>query len=100
MLVTSLADGMNLVCKEYVASRPNNDGRLVLSKNTGAAAQLTAAWLVDPEDTADIARGLGDALRASATEATHRMQALRQAVFDYDATHWADSFLAALHTTR
>ncbi len=100
MLVTSLADGMNLVCKEYVASRPNNDGRLVLSKNTGAAAQLTDAWLVDPEDTADIARGLGDALRATATEATHRMQGLRQAVFDYDATHWADSFLAALHNTR
>ena len=98
MLVTSIADGMNLVCKEYVASRPNNDGRLVLSKTTGAAAQLTDAWLVDPDDTEDIARGIRDALRASADEVAERMQSLRVAVFAYDAAHWADAFLTALRT--
>ncbi len=97
MLVTSLADGMNLVSKEFVACRHRQDGRLVLSNATGAAAQLRDAWLVDPCDGADLRRGIGDAMRASAEDARMRMARLREAVFGADARQWAQSFLACLH---
>jgi alpha,alpha-trehalose-phosphate synthase [UDP-forming] len=100
MLVTSIADGMNLVSKEYVACRHRGDGRLVLSNKTGAAAQLVDAWLVEPGDVADIKHGITNAIRATDDEATRRMSALRHAVFDHDATSWARSFLTDLAHTR
>lgn len=100
MLVTSLADGMNLVCKEFVACRGDHSGRLVLSRATGAAEQLQDAWLVAPDDLADVKRGIADALRAGADEAHERMVRMRRAVFGADARHWADSFLARMHQTR
>jgi trehalose-6-phosphate synthase len=97
MLVTSLADGMNLVSKEFVACRHQQDGRLVLSKATGAAAQLGDAWLVEPNDIADLRRGIGEAMRAGAEEVRWRMCRLRAAVFEADARHWTQSFLARLN---
>lgn len=96
MIVTSLADGMNLVSKEFVACRNLGDGRLVLSSTTGAAAQLHDAWQVNPGDAADLQRGIGDAIRAGADEAGHRMSRLREVVFKTGARHWADSFLSSL----
>lgn len=100
MLVTSLADGMNLVSKEYVACRHHCDGRLVLSNKTGAAAQLVDAWLVDPGDVADLTRGITSAICATDHEAAQRMSGLRHTVFDHDATSWARSFLTDLGHTR
>ena len=97
MLVTSLADGMNLVSKEFVACRQMQDGRLVLSTATGAAAQLRDAWLVEPGNIADLRRGIGDAMRAGAEDARGRMGRLREAVFKADARSWAQSFLASLN---
>ena len=96
MLVTSLADGMNLVSKEYVACRVQGSGRLVLSLTTGAAAQLGDAWLVDAYDIEDLKRGIRDALRATPSEACERMERLRKVVFNSDAKFWADSFLDRL----
>ena len=96
MLVTSLADGMNLVSKEFVACRRDEDGRLVLSRTAGAAAQLRDAWLVDSSDPDDLKRGIGEAIRAGADEARDRMRRLRRAVFAADARHWARSFLGRL----
>lgn len=96
MLVTPLCDGMNLVSKEYVASRPNGDGRLVLSRAAGAAAELTDAWLVDSADPVDLARGIRAAVCASDQDARARMAALQRVVFDGDAAAWATAFLAAL----
>jgi alpha,alpha-trehalose-phosphate synthase [UDP-forming] len=100
MLVTSLADGMNLVSKEFVACREDGSGRLVLSSTTGAAVQLHDAWLVDPGDVDDLKRGIGQAIRAGADEARDRMGRLRQAVFNADARRWAESFLGRLHKIR
>lgn len=97
MLVTSLADGMNLVSKEFVACRNRVDGRLVLSSAAGAATQLPDAWLVDPRDAADLRRGIGAAMRAGPENARKRMERLREAVFAADARQWAQSFLACLH---
>jgi trehalose 6-phosphate synthase len=100
MLVTSLADGMNLVCKEFVACREDDSGRLVLSRTTGAAAQLHDAWLVEPGDLGDLKRGISEAIGAEDDEACSRMKRLRQAVFDMDAKRWAGSFLERLKENR
>lgn len=96
MLVTSLADGMNLVSKEFVACRHDHDGRLVLSRSAGAAVQLQDAWLVEASSLADLTRGIGAALRAGADETRQRMASLREVVFQGGARRWADSFLARL----
>lgn len=100
MLVTSLADGMNLVSKEFVACRGDCSGRLVLSRTTGAAEQLPDAWLVAPGDLSDLKRGIADAIRASADEERERMRRMRQAVFGADARHWAESFINRMHQSR
>ncbi|WP_258065517.1 alpha,alpha-trehalose-phosphate synthase (UDP-forming) [Rathayibacter tritici] len=96
MLVTALRDGMNLVAKEYVASRFDNDGVLVLSEFAGAADELKQAVQVNPHDIS----GLKDAMEASArmprVERMRRMRALRRRVLENDVTRWSESFLAAL----
>ena len=97
MLVTSLADGMNLVSKEFVACCLEGNGRLVLSRATGAAQQLCDAWLIEPSDADDIKRGIGGAIRAGADEARERMARLVQSVSKADARHWVGSFLARLN---
>ena len=100
LLVTSLADGMNLVSKEFVACCRDGNGRLVLSRKAGAAAQLRDAWLVDPDDMADLKCGIGEAIRATVHDARDRMGKLRQVVFEADAIHWAESFLTRLRECR
>jgi len=99
MLVTSLRDGMNLVAKEYVACRYDETGALVLSEFTGAADELTSAFLINPHDIA----GLKDAIVAAANvrpaEARRRMRALRRRVMEYDIARWADNFLTALDSS-
>jgi alpha,alpha-trehalose-phosphate synthase [UDP-forming] len=99
MLVTSLRDGMNLVAKEYVACRADDTGALVLSEFTGAADELTSAFLVNPHDI----EGMKDAIVRAATvepaEARRRMRAMRRRVRDFDVNHWAASFLGALESS-
>jgi trehalose 6-phosphate synthase len=100
MLVTPLRDGMNLVAKEYVASRPDLGGVLVLSEFTGAAAELKDALLVNPHDI----DGLKDAmLRAKdmpAPEAKKRMRSMRRQVLGNDVNDWSEAFLRDLARTR
>jgi trehalose 6-phosphate synthase len=96
MLVTPLRDGMNLVAKEYVASRVNERGALVLSEFTGAAEQMTQAWLVNPYDIQGMKRTILAALAEPSDAARERMRALRHGVLTEDVAAWADSFLAAV----
>jgi alpha,alpha-trehalose-phosphate synthase [UDP-forming] len=96
MLVTSLRDGMNLVAKEYVACRYDETGALVLSEFTGAADELTSAFLVNPHDIAGLKDAIVRASEVRPAEARRRMRALRRRVLEYDIGRWADSFLAAL----
>ena len=99
MLVTPLRDGMNLVAKEYVSCRYHEDGALVLSEFTGAADELSGAFLVNPHDI----EGLKDAIVRAATispwEARRRMRAMRRRVREHDVAHWAATFLNALGRT-
>jgi len=96
MLVTPLRDGMNLVAKEFVASRTDEDGVLVLSEFAGAAGELAEAIQVNPYDVSGTAEALARALALPAAERRARMRAMRERVFAWDATRWADRFLRAL----
>jgi trehalose 6-phosphate synthase/phosphatase len=96
MLVTPLRDGMNLVAKEFVASRTDGDGVLVLSEFAGAAAELGTALLVNPFHIDGVADAIGAALRMSRRERRSRMAGLRRRVLDYDVHKWAGQFLESL----
>src|SRR5580700_967206 len=99
MLVTPLRDGMNLVAKEYVACRYEEDGALVLSEFTGAADELTSAFLVNPHDIEGLKDAIVRATTISPAEARRRMRAMRRRVRDFDVNHWAASFLGALESS-
>jgi len=95
-LVTPLKDGMNLVAKEYCASRIKNDGVLVLSEFAGAAYELGEyAILVNPYDLEGVAKALKYALSMPAAESTRRMQALRGILEKSDVINWARTYLLA-----
>jgi trehalose 6-phosphate synthase len=96
MLVTPLRDGMNLVAKEYVASRPDLGGALVLSEFTGAAAELRQAYLVNPHDIDGLKENLLRALHVDPGEGRRRMRKMRRHVQEHDVGHWARSFLTSL----
>src|SRR5262249_23248235 len=93
MLVTPLCDGMNLVAKEYAATRLDDTGALVLSEFTGAAAELAEALIVNPYDTDGVAAAIDGALRMPLAEQQARMRALRRRVVEHDVGGWARSFL-------
>jgi trehalose 6-phosphate synthase len=96
MLVTPLADGMNLVAKEYVASRVDHRGSLILSQFTGAAAELKSAILVNPHDVDGVVEALDVALALTPAEQGRRMRALRHVVSQHTVDDWADEFLRCL----
>ena len=96
MLVTSLRDGMNLVAKEYLACRYDDTGALVLSEFTGAADELTHAFLINPHDIAGLKDAIVAAANVSPAESRRRMRSLRRRVVEFDIQHWADAFLTAL----
>jgi trehalose 6-phosphate synthase/phosphatase len=96
MLVTPVRDGMNLVAKEFVASRTDDDGVLVLSEFAGAASELAEALQVNPYDVDHAAEVYHRALSLPENERRTRMRALRKRVVTYDVHHWVRSFLEAL----
>ncbi|SLM88441.1 bifunctional alpha,alpha-trehalose-phosphate synthase (UDP-forming)/trehalose-phosphatase [Brachybacterium nesterenkovii] len=96
VLVTALRDGMNLVAKEYVASRPDEQGVLVLSEFAGAADELRAAILVNPHDIDELKTAILHALAMPEDEQRTAMQSLRRQVLDNDVQGWAQSFLGEL----
>ena len=96
ILVTPLRDGMNLVAKEFVATRTDDDGVLVLSEFAGAASELPEAFHVNPYDVERTAEAIYTALTMPADERRARMTALRQRVLRYDVHWWVRSFLDQL----
>jgi trehalose 6-phosphate synthase/phosphatase len=100
MMVTPLRDGMNLVAKEYVASRTDGEGVLVLSEFAGAASELDAALIVNPYDIGAMASSLRRALVMSTAEQRVRMNRLRAAVKNNPVQEWARTFLEDLAGTE
>jgi trehalose-6-phosphate synthase len=95
-VVSSLHDGLNLVAKEFVASRFDGDGTLILSEFTGAAWELTDAILVNPYSQDEMAEAILLALTMPEPERRKRMQRMRQAVADNNIYRWAGKILHAL----
>lgn len=98
MLVTPLADGMNLVAKEYVATRFDATGILILSEFAGAANELTAALHVNPHDVDGLAETIEMSLSLPQKESKRRMRKMRDAISSYTVFDWADSFVQDLST--
>jgi len=100
MLVTALRDGMNLVAKEYVASRIDNRGVLVLSEFAGAADELGSAIRINPHDIDALKDEIVRAIEMTPAEQGRRMRALRRRVSDHTVDDWSRDFLAALDAAR
>lgn len=96
MMVTPLRDGMNLVAKEFCASRPDLGGVLLLSEFAGAARQLRRALQTNPRDIDGTASTLRDALSLRHSDARQRMAVLRMMVRRHNVHEWAREFLEAL----
>jgi trehalose 6-phosphate synthase len=95
-VVGSLHDGMNLVAKEFVASRSDEGGVLVLSQFTGAARELTDAVLVNPYDREQFAEGLHKALSMPADERRKRMGKMRETLKSANIFRWAGKIISEL----
>jgi trehalose 6-phosphate synthase/phosphatase len=100
LLVTPLRDGMNLVAKEFVASRIDDDGVLVLSEFAGAASELAEALPVNPYDVEGTAEAFHRALSMPTDERQSRMRALRRRVQSCDVARWSGLNLEALSQTQ
>jgi trehalose-6-phosphate synthase len=95
-LVTSLHDGMNLVAKEYIAARADEDGVLILSKFTGAAVELRDALIVNPYDIDGVAEAMHRGLEMQHDERRYRIGRMRRQVMEYNVYRWAASVLGDL----
>ena len=91
--VSSLHDGMNLVAKEFVAARDDEQGVLVLSQFTGAARELTEALIVNPYDLGQASDALALALRMPPDEQRERMRSMRRLVSEFNVYRWAGRML-------
>ncbi len=92
-VVSSLHDGMNLVAKEFIAARDDEEGVLILSSFAGAAAELIDAVAINPYDTAGTADGIDFALRMPKSEQRHRMSLMRSLVAQNNVYRWAGRML-------
>ena len=94
--ITPLADGMNLVCKEFCAARVDIDGALVLSEFAGAAVEMGSAVLTNPFSHRSMDSAILQALEMEADDRRGRMEQLRQSVRQQDIRNWAEEQMSAL----
>jgi alpha,alpha-trehalose-phosphate synthase [UDP-forming] len=99
-LVTSLHDGMNLVAKEFVAARHDQDGVLILSRFAGASQELQDALAVNPYDTEQLAEAIHSALEMPSEERTTRMRHMRDQVREHNVYRWAGDLIGELTGIR
>jgi trehalose-6-phosphate synthase len=95
-LVTSLHDGMNLVAKEFVASRDDEKGVLILSQYTGASRELKDSLLVNPYDGEQTADAIKDALEMPINEQARRMRNMRRIIQDHNVYRWSSEILKTI----
>jgi trehalose 6-phosphate synthase/phosphatase len=98
-LITPLRDGMNLVAKEYTASRTHN-GVLILSELAGAANELGEALLVNPMDKEEVSQAILSALSMPEEIQQQKIKVLQQRLKDYTVVHWMNDFLRQLEETK
>ncbi len=95
-MVTPLRDGMNLVSKEFIASKVNTPGVLILSEMAGAAKQLSEAILVNPNDQQQVVNAIYKSLIMPVREQIKRMKAMQQVIADSNVFRWVDNFMGRL----
>ena len=91
-LVTPLRDGMNLVAKEFVASKNNRPGVLILSEMAGAAREMGEALIVNPNNLDEMAEAIQTALQMSPEEQMSRLKVMQNRLIRYDVKRWASDF--------
>jgi trehalose 6-phosphate synthase len=94
--VSSLHDGMNLVAKEFVSAREDENGVLILSRFTGASHEFTSALLINPYDIEGTAEAVHQALKMLPEEKKERMRKMRQIVHEYNIYRWAADMITGL----
>ncbi|MFC2125831.1 bifunctional alpha,alpha-trehalose-phosphate synthase (UDP-forming)/trehalose-phosphatase [Bacteroidota bacterium] len=99
-LVTPKRDGMNLVCKEYIASRLDQKGVLILSEMAGASKELSDAILINPNDINQITDALYSALTMPTTEQTAHMRIMQDSIKRYNIHHWVKMFMDRLYEIK
>jgi trehalose 6-phosphate synthase len=99
-LVTSLHDGMNLVAKEFVAARDDEQGMLILSRFAGASSELRDALLINPYDIEQTAEAIRQSLEMEPPEKSSRMQRMRAVLKDKNVYHWAADLISSLCEVR
>ena len=95
-LITPLRDGMNLIAKEYVASRKDHTGVLILSEMAGAAKELGEALIINPNSIEEIADSLKTALSMCKREQIERMKIMQQRLKNYTVIRWTENFIEEL----
>jgi trehalose 6-phosphate synthase len=99
-MVTSLHDGMNLVAKEFVASREDEDGVLLLSQFTGASRELRDAVILNPYDIEAVADAIFFSLKMNSDERSERMRRMRNVVKEHNIYRWAGNLITELARLR
>lgn len=99
-MVTSLHDGMNLVAKEFVAARDDEDGTIILSQFTGASRELQDAIIVNPYDVEEMAEAIHTALTMQPKERNERMHRMREVIRDRNVYRWAGNIISTLSRLR
>lgn len=99
-LITPLRDGMNLVAKEFIASRPDRTGVLILSEMAGAAKEMGEALIINPFHLEDFAQALEQALTMPVAEQVRRNKLLEERLRRYDVNRWADDFIQVMLSTQ
>lgn len=97
-LVTPLRDGMNLVAKEYIATKRNRPGVLILSEMAGAAIELSDAIIVNPTDITEIAEAIHKALNMPMEDQHRTIAAMQEIISTQDVRQWARDFINELQT--
>ncbi|SOD11384.1 bifunctional alpha,alpha-trehalose-phosphate synthase (UDP-forming)/trehalose-phosphatase [Pedobacter xixiisoli] len=99
-LVTPMRDGMNLVSKEYVASRRDETGVLILSEMAGASKELNDAIIVNPNNIGDIMNAIVEAMLMPLEEQKRRMQIMRSLVSKFNVKRWVSNFLSRMDDAK
>lgn len=99
-LITPLRDGMNLIAKEYIASRSNGTGVLILSEMAGASEELDESVVINPNNTEEISNAFNVALEMSPEEQKRRIDVMQQRISTYNVLKWAEDFITTLKEVR
>ncbi|OIP26258.1 MAG: bifunctional alpha,alpha-trehalose-phosphate synthase (UDP-forming)/trehalose-phosphatase [Dehalococcoidia bacterium CG2_30_46_19] len=99
-LITPLRDGMNLIAKEYISTRTDKTGVLILSEMAGASSELVEAIIINPNNREEIANALKEALEMSDEEQMRRIQSMQARLKRYDVSRWANEFIQNLISVK